>query len=363
VSPHGASTAAASLFGLRFLPPALAVLLIFFPTAAKLLSTKDQEFRMIGIAVPASEKWLRHFNESYKKNNAYDKEIDDIANDAGGLAGGIFNDMYIVKDVARLCVYAKNEDVRLLRGFDDFDKAAERLCAEDRMRYYSAKAKLCPQMVSETAADGLKKVWLGQLTQDCLAAAKNGHPAEKSIDMVRQFVEKHGLKAVVLDETVCRAYQNYARYFLTKAKELHAKRLDKEAFESAADALKEIPWPRNLAFDACGTIKSDDELLSAYDRNFLKPLSSLCGNYADEFEIAACDRLWDQKKLVSLLLPRITRPSSDAFSLFEKAGNDDVLKSDVRIARAELALWKKAKKTREFKKEFPERYRLATRPQ
>jgi hypothetical protein len=362
VTPHSVSTAAAACCRMCFLFPALAVLLSVFPAAAKLVSTKDQEFKMIGIAVPASEKWLRHFNESYKKNNAYDKEIDDLAGDAGGLAGGIFNDMYIVKDVARLCVYAKHEDVRLLRGFEDFDRAAERLCAEDRMRYYSAKAKLCPQMVSETAADGLKKVWLAQLTQDCLAASKNGYPAEKSIDMVRQFVEKHGLKAVVLDETVCRAYQNYARYFLTKARELHAKNLDKEVFESAVDALKEIPWPHNLAFDACGTIKSDDDLLAAYDRNFIRPLSSLCGNYADEFDLDACDRLWDQKKLVSLVLPRVIRPSSDAFSLFEKAGNDDVLKNDVRIARAELALWKKAKKSREFKKKFPERYRLATRP-
>lgn len=103
-------------------------------------------------------------------------------------------------------------------------------------------------------------------------------------------------------------------------------------------------------------------LLARYDSLFVRPLCAAAGDKnADEVRIEVCDRYWQYRQLVSAVLLRVTTPSSGAFGLFKKAGKDDVLRHDGRIAVAEVQLWKKAKKLKEFKTDFPERYALAKR--
>lgn len=97
---------------------------------------------MIARIVPVTEKWLRHVNDSFDKKEPFQNDITAFARDLGALEGGIFGDMYICADVARLCVYAQHKDARLYKAIDDFNSAADQLCAEDKARYYAAKAKL-----------------------------------------------------------------------------------------------------------------------------------------------------------------------------------------------------------------------------
>jgi hypothetical protein len=324
------------------------------PTHAKLASSKAQESAMIARIVPVTEKWLRHVNDSFDKKEPFQNDITAFARDLGSLEGGIFGDMYICTDVARLCVYAQHKDARLYKAIDDFNTAADQLCVDDKARYYAAKAKLFAEKL--VPPDSLKREWIVRLVNDCCLASRYGVDADKNCAAVRRFADKSGLKDAPLDDYACRIYQDYGRFFLTKTK---ASGKSKDALETALQAIREIPAPSNMDFGSCGQQKSDADLLAAYDRSFVQPLSSNLGKNKDAFLVEVCKKFWQQKKLVSLALPRVALPSPDAFDLFRKAGDDDALKADPRIATAELALWKKAKKLREFKTKFPDRYRLA----
>jgi hypothetical protein len=290
---------------------ACAALCLAVPAAARLASTKAQESAMIARIVPVTEKWLRHINDSFDKNEALQDEITAIAKDLGSLENGIFNDMYIGTDVARLLVYAQRKDPRLVRALDDFDRGADLLCAGDRLRYYTAKARLYTEKLSEPP-DSLKRDWLARLVNDCASASRNGLDADKSLDMVRKFIDRNAVKAVVLDEPSCRIHQDYGRFFLAAIKSLRAQGKHREAFESALQAVREIPPLSNLDFGACGVQKSDAELCAAYDRNFVLPLSSYLGRNKDELQTEVCRKYWEHKKLVSLVLTRIATPLPDA---------------------------------------------------
>jgi hypothetical protein len=347
------------------LPPHLGVVfcimpLFCLPCHAKLTSTKNQEASMVGRAAPVSEKWVRLLNDTYGKKDPYAQEVVDLCKEIGGYEDGVMNDMSIANDVGRLVVYAQRKDRLLFRAIDEFDNAAEQLGGNDRMRYYAAKAQI-RSACRAPAIDSIKREWLSGIINDCCRATRNGQEVEKSIGPVRRFTERNGLKERAASEAACRITVEYARYFLTEAKLLHLRHDDKKAFKTALRGIKEIPALSPLDTALCAKWKSQDELLSLYDSCFVRPLSVCAGARSDELKIEVCNRYWQQRKLVASVIVRIRTPSSDAFDLFEKAGNDVILQHDGRIAAAELALWKKAGKGKEFKKKYPERWQLARR--
>jgi hypothetical protein len=178
---------------------------------------------------------------------------------------------------------------------------------------------------------------------------------------VRRFEERKSSEERVLGESACRITQQYARFFLAEAKSLHRRHDEKRAFKTAVQAIKEIPALSSLDSGSCNKWKSEDALLILYDSVFVRPLSLYTGVLGDEFNIEVCKRYWQHRKLAALVIVRIHAPLSDAFDLFEKAGEDDILRHDGRIAVAELSLWKKAGKLKEFRKKFPDRYAFARR--
>ena len=333
---------------------AMAAVVSLIGTAdAKLVSTKAQESAMIARIVPVTEKWLRRVNDQFDKSEPFAAENAAMARDICPLENGIFNDVYVCADLSRLCVYAAKKDDRLYKALDDLNAGADQLCAADRMRYYTAMARLLAEKLA--CPDSLKKDWLSRIAGDCATAARNGCDADKGLGIVRKFAERSGIKEG-LDEPACRIYREYAAFFLTKAK---SQGKSKAALETALAAIREIPATAITEAGACGQQKSDAERLSAYDKTLVQPLSAAVGRNRDAFLVEVCKKFWQQKKLVTLVLPRLSVPSPDAFDLFKKAGEDDALKAEPRIAVAELALWKKAGKLREFKKTYPDRYRLA----
>jgi hypothetical protein len=319
---------------------------------AKLASTKAQEAAMIAKIVPVTDKWLRRVNDQFDKSEPFAAEIAAMARDICPLENGIFNDIYVCSDLSRLCVYAQKKDAHLYRALDDFDAGANQLCADDRVRYYTAKARLLGEKLA--CPDSLKQDWLSRIAGACATAARIGFDADKGLGIVRKFAERSGIKEG-LDEPSCRIYREYAAFFLTKAK---SQGKSMAAFETALAAVREIPATSLTDAGACGQQKSEAERLSAYDRTLVQPLSTAVGRNRDAFLVEVCKKFWQQKKLVTLVLPRLSVPSPDAFDLFKKAGEDDALKAEPRIAVAELSLWKKAGKLREFKKTYPDRYRL-----
>jgi hypothetical protein len=349
-APSAAGAACAAL--------ACAVLLCALPLHAKLLSGKARESAMIAKIVPVTERWLRFINDSFDKNEPFRDEITAAAKDYGSLENGIFNDMYIGTDVARLCVYMQRKDGRLRRALDDFDNAAEQLDRGDRLRYYTAKLKLVTDKLA-APADSLKRDWLDRLVADCAHASRNGLDANRCFDIVRRFSDKNGLKPSLPDEASCRIFQDYARFFLTEAKSLRSQGKNKQAFETAMQAIREVPLPVNLDAGSCNQQKSDADLCAAYDRIYIQPLTACAGKRKTDFQVEVCRKNWQQKKLIAAVLPRIGSVLPDAFDLFRRAGEDDALKADPDIAVAELKIWKKAKKLREFKTKYPDRFRLA----
>jgi hypothetical protein len=331
---------------------AAAVTVLAGAADAKLASTKAQESAMIARIVPVTDKWLRRINDQFDKSEPFAAENAAMARDICPLENGIFNDIYVCADLSRLCVYAAKKDARLYRSLDDLDAGADKLCAADRMRYYTAKARLLAEKLA--CPDSLKQDWLSRIASSCATAARTGFDADKGLAIVRKFVERNGIKEE-LDEPACKIYREYAAFFLTKAK-LQGK--SKAALETALAAIHEIPATALTDAGACGQQKSDAERLTAYDKVLVQPLSAGLGRTRDAFLVEVCKKFWPQKKLVTLVLPRLSVPSSDAFDLFKKAGEDDALKAEPRIAVAELSLWKRAGKLREFKKAYPDRYRL-----
>jgi ABC-type sugar transport system permease subunit len=99
-----------------------------------------------------------------------------------------------------------------------------------------------------------------------------------------------------------------------------------------------------------------------YDQAVATPLSAAVGQTSQIILEDICRKYWNNSDLTRMLLVGLTKPSDDAFALFAKAGNDKDLRSDSHIAYAELLIWKKAKKLKKFKTQYPERYRLAIKP-
>jgi hypothetical protein len=341
----------------------LAVIGLVWPGHAKLSSTKTQESNMVNKAAPVAEKWLRRLNNTYGKNDTCAKEAHDLCKEIGGYEDGILNDMAIASDVARLLVYAQRKDALLFRAIDDFDRAADQLGTVDQRRYYVAKAMFRSECsLPAAAADSVKQQWLSCLVKDCCRASRSGCDAEKSAGFVRHFTDKNSLKGRLLDESSCRITQEYARYFVAEAAALRRRHDDAAAFKIALRGIKEIPALTPLDTMVCARWKSQVTLLSLYDSLFVRPLAASAGASGDEFNIEVCGgRNWQYRQLVAAVLVRIRSPSSDAFDLFEKAGKDDILQHDGRIAVAEMRLWKKAGKLNDFRKKFPERFDLAHR--
>jgi hypothetical protein len=340
----------------------LVILSFFLPAFAKLSSTKAQEAAMVAKAMRVSEKLYERLNDAYGKQDGYADEIAALTKQVGGLEDGILSDMAVANDVARLLVFSQYKDTKFFRAVDGFDPAADELNRADRKRYYTAKARIR----SERAApfvDSVKKQWFACIAGDCMRAARYGADAEKCCAFVRTFAEKNKVADRLIDESQCRITQESARYFVAEAFRFGRTGEKEKSLKLALQGIKEIP-PLTVIADtmACTRWKSEGVLLAHYDSLFVRPLCAAAGKKnADEIRTAVCDRYWQYRQLAAMVLVRITTPSSDAFDLFKKAGKDEVLKHDGQIAAAELLLWKKAKKLKEFKSEFPERYALAKR--
>jgi hypothetical protein len=336
--------------------------LMVLPCRARLSSTRAQESNMVAKAMRVSEKWLRRLNDTYGKQDDYAAEIALLGKEIGGHEDGILNDMAIANDVAKLSVYSQYKDAKLFRALDDFDRAADELGTFDKKRYYMAKARLRSERQAPFV-DSVRRQWFSCLAADCWRAARYGGDAEKCGTLARTFAKKNKLADRLLDESLCRITQEYARYFLAEAYGLRRTHEEEKILKLALQGIKEIP-PLTVIGDSAGCTrwKSEGVLVTRYDSLFVRPLCAAAGSRkADEIRVEVCDRYWQYRQLVSAVLLRITTPSSDAFGLFEKAGKDAALKLDGRIAFAEMRLWKTAKKLKEYKKEFPERYELAKR--
>lgn len=325
---------------------------------AKLFSTKAQEENMVSKAVEVSEKWNRYLNDAYR-NDGGATEMKSLFNAAAGYGGGIFSDMAICNEMLRLRFHAQRGDEASLRAMDEFDAAAEELCTRDKERYYAAKAMLRSRATGVTGA-ALKTAWFSRLTNDCLRASRFGYDAKTGIACVSRFAEKNGLKALAADEAACRIRYEYAAFFLAEAESLHVRNKDEEALKTAIRGIERIPVESKLDSGACNKWRSGEAMLAAYDGLFIQPLAKCTGKYREKLIVESCKRHWKHKKLVAKLLPRILSPSPDAFDIFRKAGRDSALKSNTAIAAAEFFLWKKADKGDEFKKKYPERFRMAT---
>ena len=334
----------------------------FLPCYAKLSSAKTQEAAMVARAMPASEKLLHRLNDAYGRQDDYAAEAALLGNEIGDYEDGILNDMAIANDVARLLVYSQYKDAKLFTAMDDFDRAADQLGAPDRMRYYMAKARLRSERQAPFA-DSIIRQWFSCLSADCRRAARYGGDAEKCQGLARKFAQKNSLPARLLDESLCRITQEYARWFVNEAVRLSRTGAGEKALKLALRGIKEVP-PLTVIADTSGCTKwkSEGILLARYDSLFVRPLCAAAGNRrADRIRVEVVDRYGEYRPLAAAVLVRIGTPSSDAFGLFKKAGKDAVLLHDGAIAAAELALWKKAGKLKEYKKEFPERYALAKR--
>ena len=318
---------------------------------------------MVSAALRVSDRVFKLINDAYGKQEDYTDETADLAKDIGGYEGGILSDMAVANDIARLLVYSRYKDTKLFAVIDDFDRAGEELGALDRKRYYTAKARLR----SERAAPQIDLVtldWFSRLSADCRRAARWGADAGKCVSFARAFAEKNKIQDRRLEESLCRIMQESARYCTAEAFRLSRSRDRDKALKAALQGIKEIePLTVIADTDGCTRWKSEGVLLARYDSLFVRPLCFAAGGTknADEVRVEVCDRYWQYRTLVSAVLPRIVTPSSAAFGLFKKAGKDDVLRHDGRIAVAEVLLWKKARKLKEFKTDYPERYALAKR--
>lgn len=319
---------------------------------------------MVARAAPAAEKWFRHLNRVYEKTDDFTEDIIAFCKKTGGYEDGILNDMAIANDVGRICIFAERRNGLLLRGIDDFDAAAEQLNTMDRQRYYAAKARIRSGL-AVPAIDSIKQEWLVRLVNDCCRASQYGFDAEKCSDFVGDFTgrfkKEKGSVERVRGEAVCRITQHYARFLLAEAKSFHRRHEYKKAYKSAVKAIDRVPASSVMDTALCARWKSEDELLTLYDSVFIRPFSLYAGTYGDEFRTEVCNKFWAHRRLVALVIVRIRTPSSDAFDLFEKAGEDVILRHDGRIAVTELSLWKKAGRLKDFKKEFPDRYAFARR--
>lgn len=341
----------------RLIVPLCIIFVFIMPCGAKLSSTKTQEANMVARAASVSEKWVRFLNDTLGKNDTCAQEIADLSRKIRGYGDGILSDMGILGDVGRLYFFSRRLN-RLFRAINEFDNAVEQLTASDRRRYYIAKAELRSETIAPVQ-DSIKRDWFSCLQSDCCRATRSGFEADKSMDFIHRFAEKNGLKENVAAEAGCRITVEYARFFLSDAKRERQKHDDKKAFKTAVQGIRAIPALSPLDTALCAKWKSQEDLLSLYDSCFVRPLSLCAGGRADEFRIEVCSRYWQYRKLVASVIVRIRTPSSGAFDIFEKAGSDVILQHDGRIAAAELALWKRAGKGKEFREKFPERYQLA----
>jgi hypothetical protein len=350
---------------LKTLPAAVAAAIVLAlpgPASAKLSSTKAQEAAMVARAMPVSEKQLQRLNNTWGRQDDYAAEAALLGNEIGDYEDGIFNDMAIANDVARLLVYSQYKDTKLFSAMDDFDRAADQLNVPDRMRYYMAKARLRSERQAPFA-DSVRRQWFSGLSADCRRAARYGGDAEKCQGLMRKFAQKNGVQDRLLDESLCRITQECARWFLNEAFRLRRAGAGEKALKVALRGIREIAPLTVIADTAgCAKWKSEGVLLARYDSLFVRPLcAAIGGRNADKVRVLVCDRYAEYRPLAAATLVRISTPSSDAFGLFKKAGKDAVLQHDGTIAVAEMQLWKKAKKLSAFKKEYPERYQLARR--
>jgi hypothetical protein len=337
------------------------VLLVSGSGDARLSSTGAQESRMIKIAVQVGERWQSAQSDDFRKNESIQTEVARQRKEIGGYETGILEDMSIGTEMAAMIVYARHTTPAEIRALDGFDSAAEKLSGTDQVRYYSAKARIHSDFVKTGLGPETFAVLMEELVNDYCRAAENGFEAKKAIAAVGRQIGDAGYDKSYLDQYVCRIYQAYLPFAIAQIKELHGARKYRDGFDLATRTMREIPPSMNLKTADCAA-GNGPEAIQIYSNRLIAPACKYLGAYADQLLVETCQEYWENKELASLLLPRIKSPSRDAFDLFKKSGEDESLKLNSAIAWAELSIWKKAGKLKEFKKLYPERYRLAMPP-
>jgi hypothetical protein len=334
------------------------VLSVFSRADARLSSTGAQESRMIKIAVQVGERWQSSLNDFFRKNESILSEVAQQRKEIGSYETGILEDMSIASEIASMVVYAQHVNPVEIRAIDGFDSAAEKLSNIDQVRYYCAKARIHGGFVKTGLNPDTFAIIMEKQVNDYCRAAENGFEPKKAVAAVSRQIGDAGFDKSYLDQYMCRIYQAYLPFAITKIKELHGARKYRDGFELAARTMREIPPTMNLKTSDCAA-GGGPESIQTYDSRLIAAACRYLATYADQLLVETCREYWENKPLVSLLLPRIKSPSRDAFDLFKKAGEDESLKHSGAIAWAELSIWKKAAKLKEFKKLYPDRYRLA----
>jgi hypothetical protein len=332
-------------------------LLAASPCSARLQSSKAQEEAMVKAAVAVSEKWQGALGRTFRADDSTQAEVALVRKQVEARENGIFADMSIGADVATMVVSARRRG-RGMGSLDGFDEAAAELAPADQVRYYCAKAAIHAEFFAAARTGDSLNVWLEREVVDYCRAAANGFAPREVLSIVKQQAAQAGLMYYPMDACSCRVYQAYLPFVVANARAAHELHRQREAYGIALGIMKELPPSLSLKRDACG-LNDPIQLAAFYDSRLVRPLSRLLGSDEEEFVLETCDAYWDNRQLMALLLPRVRTPSNKAFGLFRRAGEDDVLKADRNIALAELALWKRARKLAQFKRDYPARYRVA----
>jgi hypothetical protein len=325
---------------------------------AKLASPRAQESRMIKSAVAASDAWRATIPGDFFKNDSVKAEVASTRKQVSELERSILDDMNISSDVAAMVVYSRRHDSFDLRAIDAFDAAAGTLVRDDRARYYSAKAKVRSDLIrTSTVRDSILS-WLDRVVRDYCSAALNGYDYKKVIGAIKWQLENAGFKDLMLDDYTCRLTQAHVAYVVARVKELHSAGKDKDAYSLAVETMRDLAPTVSLKADGC-KLTDGAELAKAYDVAFLAPVCRNLGTSASLFLMETCDRYWDNKAFVALELPKVNSATKPALDMFHRAAEDDSLKGDRPIAEAELAAWRKAGRVKEYRKLYPDRYKMA----
>jgi hypothetical protein len=336
-----------------------AILCMAAVAAAKIQSSAAQEKRMIETAIRIIERWEARVPAGCASDPENAKAIDGYQRQFESHEAGILRDMNIAVDMARFCVCAR-QDLRLLAAINDLDSAAARLGADDQARYWGAKYQVHMSIAHDAQAPDSVRQWVRQAFTDRDKQVRLRPDINRIIDETATDIGKFDLSPPLsLDSAAIQWRRIAARVYVEKTKKLRPHG-HKKAFEVARQAIRDLQPDQNLCAGG-NTSCSPSDCARCYDQALVQPLCAAIGNDAQTLIEELCNRYEKNEYLLRILIPRLSRPTSGALAILRRVHTDDALKSDRGLAWIELTLWKKAKRLKEFKKQYPERYRLAVR--
>jgi len=266
--------------------------------------------------------------------------------------------MNISEDATWFYIYG-HEKPEVLTALDQLDTAAFCLSVEDQERYFEAKYEIHHTLFEESKnrSDSLK-LWMQRMAFDQESLLRINLNLKHTLNLLISDIEKYELTKSFPPESISNHFRRIAAVTYVLKVRKTRQHNHKAAIVLARNAVKDIKPEDNLCTDTWYSV-SNSTCARCYDQILVK---SLCGTLGGDGQLLmeeVCSRYWNNENITKLLLLRFTKPTSNAFDLFRKAGNTDELKNNRIIAWTEMTLWKKAHKFRKFKKEYPERYRLA----